>query len=283
MQIIDDPKRLTDTLAHLRAERARIALVPTMGALHDGHMALIERARRLADRIVVSIFVNPKQFGINEDFATYPRTREIDEKKLAQAAVDVVWVPTTETMYPAGFATTVSVARLGDHLCGAQRPGHFDGVATVVTKLLSQVRPDIAVFGEKDWQQLAIIRQIAADLNLGVTIVGAPIVREPDGLALSSRNAYLDRAEREIAAQFPAILHRARRQINAGEQVSAALADASVALRAAGIDQVDYLHLIDPDSLAIRDDATQQARIVAAVRIGTTRLIDNLPLHDEET
>ncbi len=283
MQTIHEIDMLHTSLTELRAGGTRIVLVPTMGALHEGHLALIARAKQLADKVVVSIFVNPKQFGANEDFSTYPRTLTEDQAKLAAAGVDLLWAPNAETMYPAGFATNVSVAGLGDQLCGAARPGHFEGVATVVTKLFAQIRPDVAVFGEKDWQQLTIIRRLNTDLNLGVEIIGAPIVREADGLAMSSRNAYLSSAARQIAGSFPAILRRACAQIAAGAPPQQTLRDSEEALRAAGVERIDYLHLIDPDSLAILNQLIPRARIIAAIRIDATRLIDNMPIVEQET
>ena len=276
MQTIDDIESLRAALAEIRRDGRRIALVPTMGALHIGHLALIELAKRHADVVIASIFVNPKQFGPTEDFAAYPRMLVADEAKLSAAGVGFLWAPTAEVMYPTGFATTVTVAGLGDQLCGASRPGHFDGVATVVTKLFGQIRPDVALFGEKDWQQLTIIRQLTTDLNLGVNIIGAPIVRASDGLAVSSRNSYLDAAQRQIAAHFPAVLAAARSAIAGGTDVSVALDAARSALIAAGVGQIDYLELIDSDSLAILREHASGARLVGAVRIGQTRLIDNI-------
>lgn len=278
MQTIDDIESLRAALAQIRSDGRRIALVPTMGALHIGHLALVELAKRHADVVIASIFVNPKQFGPKEDFAAYPRTLASDQTKLTAAGVALLWVPTAEVMYPEGFATTVMVAGLGDQLCGEARPGHFDGVATVVTKLFGQIRPDVAVFGEKDWQQLTIIRQLTTDLNLGVDIVGAPIVREADGLAVSSRNSYLDASQRQVAAHFPAALAAARRALLDGMKVSAALDVARIALTAAGIGEIDYLELIESDSLALLRERRNGARLVGAVRIGQTRLIDNIAL-----
>lgn len=280
MQTIDTFEGLDIALAALRAEKRRIALVPTMGALHLGHLALVDLARQHADAVIVSIFVNPTQFGPNEDFDAYPRTFAQDQAKLSAASVDLLWAPDSLLMYPAGFASTVTVSGLADRLCGAERPGHFDGVATVVTKLFAQIRPDVAVFGEKDWQQLAIIRRVTADLNLGVDVIGAPIVREADGLAISSRNVYLSEAERAIAVHFPSTLQAVRRAIINGDDVATVLENGRAALLAAGVDRVDYLELIDGPSLAPLTMPAPQGRILGAVRIGRTRLIDNIALGD---
>jgi len=282
VQTIHELAALADALGVQRASGARIALVPTMGALHDGHLSVINLAQQHAECVVVSIFVNPKQFGPQEDFEAYPRPREADVAKLATAGVDILWMPSADVMYPAGFATTVTVAGLGDHLCGAERLGHFDGVATVVTKLLAQVRPDVAVFGEKDWQQLTIIRRVTADLNLGVDIIGAPIIREPDGLAMSSRNAYLAPASRKMVAQFPAVLADAAHKIAAGASIETTCRAATAQLLSAGFDRVDYLCVIDPDSLAILGSMAGRGRIVAAVRRDATRLIDNMPVFSDQ-
>ncbi len=278
MQTLHHQKSIRDALALLRSSGGRMALVPTMGALHAGHLALIELAQRHAECVVVSIFVNPLQFGPQEDLADYPRTLERDQQQLIAAGVDLLWAPAVSEMYPDGFATTVSVAGLGDVLCGALRPGHFDGVTTVVTKLFGQIRPDVAVFGEKDWQQLAIIRRLNSDLDLGIEIVGAPIVREEDDLALSSRNAYLSAAERSAAVVLPRTLQAARGAILAGEAVSSTLDAAKTTLQAAGFEQIDYVALVDSDTLASRQTLAPGARIIAAAWLGRTRLIDNMPI-----
>ena len=275
---LDPLKKMVN--ASRRANR-RIALVPTMGALHAGHMALVTKAKALADDVIVSIFVNPIQFGPNEDLSRYPRQEAQDAALLVDAGVTGLWLPGVEVMYPQGFATTVSVAKLGDGLCGAARPGHFDGVATVVAKLLTQVQPDIAVFGEKDWQQLAVIRRMALDLNLGVEIVGAPIVRDVDGLALSSRNAYLSADERRAALALPRALQEAGAQIEAGGRVSPALDQAKNTLLQAGFASVDYVALVDSASLEPLETLDREARMLAAARIGTTRLIDNFPVRSK--
>ncbi|MFM1982279.1 MAG: hypothetical protein RJB22_998 [Pseudomonadota bacterium] len=279
MQTIHDRAALHQALKLFRDAGETIALVPTMGALHDGHLALVADARRRADRVVVSIFVNPRQFGPNEDFDAYPRRAEADSAKLDAAGVDLLWMPSVDEMYPAGFATNISVAGLPDRLCGAARPGHFDGVATVVAKLFNQVRPDIAIFGEKDWQQLAIIRRMAADLDMALDIVGFPTQREDDGLALSSRNAYLTDAERAAAIALPRALGHAARALEAGQDSAAALAAVAPALLKAGFSAVDYVELVDAVTLEPVQTIVRPARLLAAARIGKARLIDNLAVN----
>lgn len=260
----------------IRAEGGTIALVPTMGALHAGHMALIEAAKHHATHVIASIFVNPTQFGPNEDFDAYPRRTEADSVKLNSAGVTALWLPEVAEMYPDGFATTITVAGLGNDLCGAHRPGHFDGVATVVAKLLMQVAPDIALFGEKDWQQLAIIRRMTTDLNLPVSIIGVAIQREDDGLALSSRNAYLSPEQRQAAIALPRALGAAVKVITVGGDVGDALQKARLDLEKAGFDPVDYVALVDAATLEPMDIFDRDARILAAAKLGKTRLIDNL-------
>ena len=276
LQIVDRLSALRDRLKLIRGGGGRVALVPTMGALHAGHLRLIEIARRHADHVIVSIFVNPRQFGPGEDFEAYPRRAEGDAAQLAEAGVSLLWMPDTDQVYPPGYATTVSVARLGDALCGAARPGHFDGVATVVTKLLNQVRPDLAVFGEKDWQQLAIIRRLVIDLDLGVEIIAAPTMRADDGLALSSRNAYLSPDERRAACALPDGLSVAATALEAGAAVAPTLATLHARLAAAGFGPIDYIALVDPQTLTPLTMLDRPARLLAAARIGGTRLIDNL-------
>ncbi|MFM9852536.1 MAG: pantoate--beta-alanine ligase [Sphingomonadaceae bacterium] len=276
MQTIQDINKLRSALFDLRAGSATIALVPTMGALHAGHLALVDAAKAHADHVVVSIFVNPKQFGPREDFSHYPRQIEKDAALLRTHGVAMLWQPSVETMYPAGFGTNVSVAKLGDGLCGAARPGHFDGVATVVAKLFAQVRPNVAVFGEKDWQQLAIVSRMAQDLDSDVTIVRVPIMREDDGLALSSRNAYLSTAHRQAALALPRALAQAAAAIAAGGDVIATLAHARAQLKQAGFDPIDYVALVDSASLEPVYHLAGEARLLAAAKLGSTRLIDNL-------
>lgn len=271
------------TVAELRARIAawrgvytRIALVPTMGALHAGHLSLLTQARQSADRVIASIFINPAQFGPNEDLDRYPRDEAGDAAKLAATGCDLLFAPTVAEMYPDGFATTVAVGRLADRLCGAARPGHFDGVATVVTKLLLQVTPDVAWFGEKDWQQLAIIRRLARDLDLTTEIAGGAIIRDCDGLALSSRNVYLSTDERGRALALPQTLLAARDRLLTGAPVAATLAAAETSLRAAGFGPVDYVALSGADDLEPMTAVGRPARLLAAAWLGGTRLIDNL-------
>ena len=277
------PPECAATVAALRgavgAWRARgktIALVPTMGALHAGHLALVEEARRRADRTVVSIFVNPAQFGPAEDLAAYPRDAAGDMARLAEFGVDLVFSPAVDEMYPQGFATEVRVAGLAEGLCADFRPVHFTGVATVVAKLLAQCRPDIALFGEKDYQQLLVVRRLARDLDLAVEIVGVPTVREADGLALSSRNASLSAAERAVAGRLNRVLAETAGRIAGGGEVAGALARGREQLAAAGFDGVDYLELRDAETLEPVTALARPARLLAAVRLGACRLIDNL-------
>lgn len=276
LDIVRSVAELRARVRYWRDQGLAVAFVPTMGALHEGHLSLVRQGRELADRVVASVFVNPRQFGANEDFGRYPRQEETDAALLAGAGCDLLFAPTVEEMYPAGFATRVTVDGISEGLCGAVRPGHFEGVATVVTKLLLQCLPDIALFGEKDWQQLAVIRRLARDLDIPVEIVGGATVREPDGLAMSSRNAYLSAAERAVA---PA-LHRAlaavadglRRGGRAEELCHRAAAD----LLAAGFLSVDYVEVRDADTLAPADRLDRPLRILAAARLGGARLIDNI-------
>jgi len=272
---------LRAAVAGWRADGLRVALVPTMGFLHDGHMALIESARALADRVVVSIFVNPTQFGPKEDFAHYPRDEAGDMAKLARAGVEVVFTPTVGDMYPDGFSTRVSVGALGDALCGPFRPGHFDGVATVCAKLLLQALPDHAMFGEKDFQQLLIIRRMARDLDIPVAIEGVATIREADGLALSSRNAYLSADQRKAAPALHAAIADAAARIAAGDAPVAACADARVRMAAAGFEPIDYVEARAVDGLRPLDVPGApgvRARVFAAAWLGGTRLIDNVPV-----
>ena len=283
MQIIREASGLNQGLAKLRSGGETLALVPTMGALHAGHIALIEAARLHADHVVATIFVNPLQFGANEDLDSYPRQEATDITMLRAAGCDLLWLPTAADLYPAGFATRVSVAGVSERWDGAARPGHFDGVATVVAKLLLNVRPDAALFGEKDFQQLAVIRRMVSDLGLGVEIVGVPTVRDQDGLALSSRNAYLSTEERQNALALPRGLQAARQEILEGKPVAAVLFGAEEALLIAGFSRVDYFALVDSVTLEPLDQAAGLMRLIAAAVIGKTRLIDNLAVEFEQS
>lgn len=275
METIRDKTALGALIDKWKSAGERVALVPTMGALHAGHMALMTEARRRADRVAASIFVNPMQFAAGEDLDRYPRREQADSRMLADAGVDLLWLPPVEAMYPAGFVTTVSVSGVSDGLDGAARPGHFDGVATVVTKLFHQVRADIALFGEKDFQQLTVIRRMVADLDMGVEIVGVPTQRDDDGLALSSRNLYLSPDERAAAVALPRALGVAGRTIEKGGDPAAALALAREVLSAAGF-AVDYVTLVDAETLSETIEAGRPMRLLAAAKIGNTRLIDNI-------
>jgi pantoate--beta-alanine ligase len=261
-KIIRDLPILRRTVAAWRAAGDRVGLVPTMGALHDGHLALVAEAKRHAQRVAVSIFVNPKQFAANEDLAKYPRTFQADIAKLATGGADAVWAPDAAIMYPEGFATRIVPEGAALGLEADYRPHFFQGVATVCTKLFTQVAPDVAVFGEKDWQQLAVVRQVVRDLDLPLAIVGLPTVRESDGLAMSSRNRYLTPAERAEAPRLIAELRKAAAAIGRGESPEAATAHAAAALTSAGW-RVDYV-------------TEREGRLLVAAWLGGTRLIDNI-------
>lgn len=279
------PLPIVRTVSDLRAQVSawrgageRIGFAPTMGALHEGHLSLVRLARARADRVVASVFVNPTQFGPGEDFEAYPRDEATDAALLAAAGCDLLFAPTVAEMYPPGAATTVCVAGVSEPMDGQARPGHFAGVATVVTKLLNQCRPDVAVFGEKDFQQLQVIRRLVRDLDLDVEILGAPILRAEDGLALSSRNAYLTPAERPIAGRLNRILEDTYQRLRDGARVDATERDAVSALKALGFSSVDYVEARRPDTLARLGPgpAERPIRVLAAARLGRTRLIDNL-------
>ena len=279
MQTVRDIDSLRQAIAALRADGGTVAFVPTMGALHAGHMALVAEGRRRAKHVVASIFVNPTQFGPNEDLATYPRREASDARMLEEEGCEILWAPDVGVMYPEGHATTILVGGgITETLDGAARPGHFAGVATVVAKLFNQVRPDIALFGEKDFQQLAVIRQMVRDLDLPVEIVGVPTQRDADGLALSSRNAYLTEDERRAARALPRALGEAAGAIQSGGDVEAALNGARDKLAKAGFEPIDYVELRDAETLVPVGQLDRPARLLAAARLGRTRLIDNLPV-----
>jgi pantoate--beta-alanine ligase len=274
---------LRAAVARARSEGKRIGLTPTMGNLHSGHVALVSKAVQRADFVVATIFVNPLQFGPNEDLATYPRTLAADQEKLLQAGCHLLFTPTVEEMYPHGMAdqTLVSVPHLSEGLCGASRPGHFDGVATVVSKLFNMVQPDLAVFGEKDFQQLAVIRAMVRDLNMPIKIIGEPTVRADDGLALSSRNGYLSPEQRAAAPALYRVISQIGAAIRAGEQdFVRLLEDGRRQLQAAGL-RVDYLEIRDASSLRPATAQDPDLVILAAAFLGKTRLIDNLHLSAE--
>lgn len=284
METVTDLNVLRSAVDELRkggAGTATIALVPTMGALHDGHRQLVREATKRADAVVASIFVNPTQFGPGEDLDAYPRQLADDAAMLENEGVALLWAPSVGVMYPDGFSTNIRVADLSEGLCGAARRGHFDGVATVVNKLFAQVRPDMALFGEKDFQQLAVIRRMARDLDLAhpaaEQIHGVATVREDDGLALSSRNRYLSARQRAAAASLPAEMRKAVAAIEAGSDVAPTLAALQAHLLQAGFASVDYATLVDATSLTPLAQAPERpARLLVAARIGSTRLIDNM-------
>ena len=278
MHIVRNIADLRSAVANLRISGAPVALVPTMGALHAGHIALVDAARGRGFQVVVSIFVNPTQFAPNEDLDAYPRREAADVALLEAAGAALLWAPDVATMYPQGFATSISVGGVSERWDGAARPGHFAGVATVVTKLFQQVKPDSAFFGEKDFQQLAVIRRFVADLDMDIEIVGVPTQREDDGLALSSRNAYLSEEERVTARTLPRALGEAKSSIERGDDVAGALAAAVARLREAGFDPIDYVALVDAVTLEPVERMAGPARLIAAAKLGRTRLIDNLPV-----
>jgi pantoate--beta-alanine ligase len=265
-------------IALWRKDDERVGLVPTMGALHQGHMALVLAARTEYNRAVASIFVNPKQFAPTEDLGSYPRREAADLEMLRSGGVDLVFIPALDEMYPPDFATLLQVSGLTEVLCGAHRAGHFDGVTTVVTKLLIQALPDIAYFGEKDYQQLTVVRRLARDLDIPVRIAGVPTVREADGLALSSRNVYLSAEERRIAPNLARVLRSVAATLAQDPMaVAREIAHGSAALRQAGF-TVEYLEIREAETLAVTSEATTSSRVFAAVRLGKTRLIDNMPI-----
>lgn len=270
---------LREAVAAWRKEGASVALVPTMGALHEGHLSLVDLARTKAARVIVSIFVNPTQFAPNEDFSAYPRTEAADAAKL-EGQADLIFAPDAADMYPDGFSTTISLTGVTEPLEGTFRPTHFAGVATVVAKLILRAMPDVAIFGEKDWQQLMVIRRMVADLDIPVEILGGPIMREADGLAMSSRNVYLSPEERKAAGQLNVILRETAANVAKGKPISEAVSEGSKRILALGFDKLDYLEIRDAASLAAfpEDKPSGPARILVAAKIGRTRLIDNMPV-----
>lgn len=276
MRIIDEPRAMQAWADATRAAGQRIALVPTMGALHDGHLELVRQGRTRADKVVVSIFVNPIQFDRRDDFDKYPRTLDADAARCREAGVDVIYAPSAGAMYPEGFRAAVDVSHLTESLCGAQRPGHFRGVTTVVTKLFHAVRPHVAVFGEKDFQQLAVVRRMTADLDFGIDIVGVPTVREADGLALSSRNQRLAPEARIAARCVPRALGAAADAVRAGETRAAAVVDrAATVIAGESQARLEYAELRDPETLDEVAEVRGPALLALAVWVGGVRLIDN--------
>jgi len=279
LTVVRSVGELRAAIAAWRAAGQTIGLVPTMGALHDAHMTLMRTARTRADRVVATIFVNPTQFGPNEDLSAYPRREAQDIETLRADGIDLLFAPDVAEMYPDGFATTVTVAGVSEGLCGEFRPGHFAGVATIVTKLLLQSLPDIAFFGEKDYQQLQVIRRLARDLDIPVEIAGLPTVREADGLAMSSRNQRLDPARRAIAPRLHEVLQMVAAQVASGIPAGQACAAGRSELEAAGFDPVEYLEVRDSDSLqppGTHPDPKRSHRVLAAAWLGDVRLIDNI-------
>lgn len=279
MEIIRDLGQMQQTAQEWRRQGLRIAFVPTMGYFHQGHLSLMTYGRQQGDRLVVSIFVNPTQFGPQEDFARYPRDLDRDCRLAAEVGVDVVFAPEADQMYPPGYQTYVTVEEVSRGLCGAFRPNHFRGVATVVLKLFNLVQPHLAIFGEKDYQQLVVIKRLVADLNLPVQVVGRPLVREPDGLAMSSRNVYLSPAERQSALNISRALLKARELVAAGERSVSRLREALAPFFDCQPPlQVDYLTVVDPETLQELTEIAGPARLAVAARVGQTRLIDNILL-----
>jgi len=280
VKIIKTIKNLRFAVKEFRNNGKVIALVPTMGALHDGHLTLVREAQKISDAVIVSIFVNPTQFGEGEDLDSYPRQLEEDAEKLKALNVSIIWAPEPKTVYPEGFATSMHIKGLDDNLCGEKRPGHFDGVILIVSKLFNQTDADIAFFGEKDYQQLAIIKQMTRDLDFDIQIVGVPTVRNADGLALSSRNAYLSDEERRAATALPNALKEAAEAIkDDATNIDVVLKNAHNKMLDAGFQEIDYINFVDAKSLqSLKKWDGREARLLAAAFIGSTRLIDNLSI-----
>ena len=280
IRIVEEIIKLRLSISAWKSEEKSVALVPTMGALHEGHLSLVRLAKEKAERVVVSIFVNPAQFAPNEDFDSYPRTREDDVAMLRALGVDLVFAPSRAEVYPDDFSTSVKVTGISEGLCGASRPHFFGGVATVVAKLLNQCQADYAIFGEKDYQQLLVIRRMARDLDINTTILGGPIVREKDGLAMSSRNAYLSKAQRNAASALFATLSETAKELADGSDIEGALSMAKKRLKEAGF-KLDYLEVRNSQDLSPIDGAVSEpARVFAAAYLGETRLIDNVAISE---
>lgn len=280
MRIIKDIDQMVSTSRSLKYEGKRISFVPTMGYLHDGHRSLIRKGRKTGDLLVVSIFVNPAQFGEGEDFERYPRDEERDSCILEEEGVDILFLPSAKEMYPQGYQTYIDVEKLSLGLCGASRPGHFRGVATVVAKLFNIVRPDLAVFGEKDYQQLAVIRRMVSDLNFDIDIIGMPVVRENDGLAMSSRNSYLSGDERGKALSLFRSLKRGKELFSSGVRESGKILKEAEREIPEGV-ETEYMDIRDTETLDPVDTIEDKALLAIAARVGNTRLIDNTILKEE--
>jgi pantoate--beta-alanine ligase len=276
IQTVDTIAALRKAVNGWRREGQTVALVPTMGALHEAHFSLVKRAQKLADRVVVSIFVNPTQFGPNEDYDQYPRLVDADVARLDAVGADLAFTPTSGEMYPENFRTIIEVTGLNEGLCADYRPGHFDAVAVVVMKLFMQCLPDIAVFGEKDYQQLQVIRKMVQDLDVPVRIESAPTLREKDGLALSSRNRYLNEKERAIAPALYKTLEQAAKELPTARNIRTVLDQARQTVLDAGFRNVEYLSLCDADDLTVLKAYQKPARLIVAAYLGKTRLIDNI-------
>jgi pantoate--beta-alanine ligase len=278
LPVVRSVPALRSEVARWRKGGKSVALVPTMGALHAGHLALVARGRSLCDRVVASLFVNPAQFAPNEDFGRYPRDEAGDAAKLVEARTDLLYAPPLTEIYPPGFSTAIDAGTIARGQDGRFRPGHFQGVATVVAKLLLQASPDVACFGEKDYQQLHVVKRVVRDLDIPVRIEGVPTVREADGLALSSRNLYLSPEERRLAPTLYRVLRETAARLEGGEEAPAALAVAVAMLERTGFAKIDYVEACDAETLAPLDRADRPGRLLAAVWLGKTRLIDNVPL-----
>ena len=274
--IVRDKAQLREIVTPWKRAGEVVGVVPTMGALHDGHLSLVAAAKAVCDRVIVTIFVNPKQFNNPEDLANYPRTEEADARKLERFGVDAIWVPDGDQMYPEGFATTVSVSGVTDCLCGTTRPGHFEGVATVVAKLFLQTQADKAFFGEKDYQQLQVVTRMAADLDIPIQVIGCPTIREEDGLAMSSRNLLLSDRARVYASVLYEVMEDIAEALRGGATMSDVLPDALARLNKAGFTEVDYLELRAADGLDGLERADVSSRLFAAAWLAGVRLIDNI-------